>query len=197
MKKWLEKIKKEGKIPSWGKYVGLGISALGLVLFWIMKMALKKDDLTSFIVLIVFFVIGSAIFFFLDKVCVDANKKSEERLKLFFKSISLSLRAGDEISTAVDKGKNELGDEKLKEKVTNYLNDGTGSLNNSSYRPLLEVIRQNYRNGEPLALATYIDSSLAESKNQQKGKLGYLGLIALVIELAVVIIAVYANNMPK
>lgn len=197
MKKFFESFNRQGKVPSWAKYIGMGISLAGFLLFWLLKGVFKKDDVTSFIVLIIFFGIGTILFFYLDKFGNDQKKNLEMKVVTFLKTVALALRAGDDLSSSLEKGKKEIGDQKIKEQVDCFLADGTGPLNNSPHKSLLLTLKNKEDITDTVSLATYIEASLIEPKEEKKGMLGYLGLIALVVEMALVLIAVYANNLPK
>lgn len=168
------------------KYSSLSLLVMGLILIVVLKLYFECSNFLALGIFSIFLLFGLLGYWYFDKKEKRKGSISDVQIKEALKIIGSKLECGSSLVEAT-----ESLDSQVLDVINNYLEDGTGFINNSKYKDCFDLVKEN-RNEKNLAIiGSIIQEKTKDNGVKSRKELGYLGLAFLLIEMILVFVAIF------
>lgn len=193
MNRFLQKLSQKGKV-NWLKNIGLVIAGSGILLLILVKRVWNASDAVALTAFAVPILLGLGIYGWFQGQEKKKAEGEDRKIAAFLENTGLHLKAGFTVAQSVEKSRESLGDEACYEVIRAYLEDHTGPLVNSQRRRSLDALARAEGEKANAFLGDYLLSEAKEEKVEANQRISYLALGVVVLQMAVILIAVYASG---
>ena len=166
------------------KYSSLSLLVMGLILIVVLKLYFEFSNFLALGIFSIFLFFGLLGYWYFDKKEKGKGSISDVQIKEALKIIGSKLECGSSLAEAT-----ESLDSQVLDVINNYLEDGTGFINNSKYKDCLVKENRNVKN--LTIIGSIIQEKTKDNEVKSRKELGYLGLAFLLIEMILVFVAIF------
>lgn len=130
----------------------------------------------------IFLLFGLLGYWYFDKKEKGRGSIGDVRIKEALKIIGSKLECGSSLVEAT-----ESLDSQVLDVINNYLEDGTGFINNSKYKDCFDLVKENKNEKNLTIIGSIIQEKTKDNEVKSRKELGYLGLAFLFIEMILVL----------
>ena len=164
------------------KYSSLSLLVMGLILIVVLKLYFECSNFLA----LGFLFFGLLGYWYFDKKEKGKGSISDVQIKEALKIIGSKLECGSSLVDAT-----ESLDSQVLDVINNYLEDGTGFINNSKYKDCFDLVKENRNEKNLMIIGSIIQGKTKDNEVKSRKELGYLGLAFLFIEMILVFVAIF------
>lgn len=168
------------------KYSSLSLLVMGLILIVVLKLYFKYSNFLALGIFSIFLFFGLLGYWYFDKKEKGKGSISDVQIKEALKIIGSKLECGSSLAEAT-----ESLDSQVLDVINNYLEDGTGFINNSKYKDCFDLVKENKNEKNLTIIGSIIQEKTKDNEVKSRKELGYLGLAFLFIEMILVFVAIF------
>lgn len=168
------------------KYSSLSLLVIGLILIVVLKLYFECSNFLALGIFSIFLIFGLLGYWYFDKKEKGKGSISDVQIKEALKFIGSKLECGSSLVEAT-----ELLDLQVLDVINNYLEDGTGFINNSKYKDCFDLVKENKKEKNLTIIGSIIQEKTKDDEVKSRKELGYLGLAFLLIEMILVFVAIF------
>lgn len=168
------------------KYSSLFLLVMGLILIVVLKLYFECSNFLALGIFSIFLLFGLLGYWYFDKKEKGKGSISDVQIKEALKIIGSKLECGSSLVEAT-----ESLDSQVLDVINNYLEDGTGFINNSKYKDCFDLVKENKNEKNLTIIGSIIQEKTKDNEVKSRKELGYLGLAFLFIEMILVFVAIF------
>lgn len=168
------------------KYSSLSLLVMGLILIVVLKLYFEYSNFLALGIFSIFLFFGLLGYWYFDKKEKGKGSISDVQIKEALKIIGSKLECGSSLAEAT-----ESLDSQVLDVINNYLEDGTGFINNSKYKDCFDLVKENRNEKNLTIISSIIQEKTKDNEVKSRKELGYLGLAFLFIEMILVFVAIF------
>lgn len=168
------------------KYSSLSLLVMGLILIVVLKLCFECSNFLALGIFSIFLLFGLLGYWYFDKKEKGKGSISDVQIKEALKIIGSKLECGSSLVEAT-----ESLDSQVLDVINNYLEDGTGFINNSKYKYCFDLMKENKNEKNLTIIGSIIQGKTKDNEAKSRKELGYLGLAFLFIEMILVFVAIF------
>lgn len=168
------------------KYSSLSLLVMGLILIVVLKLYFECSNFLALGIFSIFLFFGLLGYWYFDKKEKGKGSISDVQIKEALKIIGSKLECGLSLAEAT-----ESLDSQVLDVINNYLEDGTGFINNSKYKDYFDLVKENKNEKNLMIIGSIIQEKTKDNEVKSRKELGYLGLAFLFIEMILVFVAIF------
>lgn len=168
------------------KYSSLSLLVMGLILIVVLKLYFEFSNFLALGISSIFLLFGLLGYWYFDKKEKGKGSISDVQIKEALKIIGSKLECGSSLAEAT-----ESLDTQVLDVINNYLEDGTGFINNSKYKDCFDLVKENKNEKNLTIIGSIIQGKTKDNEVKSRKELGYLGLAFLFIEMILVFVAIF------
>lgn len=168
------------------KYSSLSLLMMGLILIVVLKLYFEFSNFLALGIFSIFLIFGLLGYWYFDKKEKGKGSISDVQIKEALKIIGSKLEYGSSLVEAT-----ESLDSQVLDVINNYLEDGTGFINNSKYKDCFDLVKENRNEKNLTIIGSIIQKKTKDNEVKSRKELGYLGLAFLFIEMILVFVAIF------
>lgn len=168
------------------KYSSLSLLVMGLILIVVLKLNFECSNFLALGIFSIFLFFGLLGYWYFDKKEKGKDSISDVQIKEVLKIIGSKLECGSSLVEAT-----ESLDSQVLDVINNYLEDGTGFINNSKYKDCFDLVKENRNEKNLTIIGSIIQEKTKDNEAKSRKELGYLGLAFLLIEMILVFVAIF------
>ena len=168
------------------KYSSLSLLVMGLILIVVLKLYFECSNFLALGIFSIFLIFGLLGYWYFDKKEKGKGSISDVQIKEALKIIGSKLECGSSLAEAT-----ESLDFQVLDVINNYLEDGTGFINNSKYKDCFDLVKENKNEKNLTIIGSIIREKTKDNEVKSRKELGYLGLAFLLIEMILVFVAIF------
>lgn len=168
------------------KYSSLSLLVMGLILIVVLKLYFEYSNFLALGIFSIFLFFGLLGYWYFDKKEKGKGSISDVQIKEALKIIGSKLECGSSLAEAT-----ESLDSQVLNVINNYLEDGTGFINNSKYKDCFDLVKENKNEKNLTIIGSIIQEKTKDNEVKSRKELGYLGLAFLFIEMILVFVAIF------
>lgn len=168
------------------KYSSLSLLVMGLILIVVLKLYFEYSNFLALGIFSIFLFFGLLGYWYFDKKEKGKGPISDVQIKEALKIIGSKLECGSSLAEAT-----ESLDSQVLNVINNYLEDGTGFINNSKYKVCFDLVKENRNEKNLTIIGSIIQEKTKDNEVKSRKELGYLGLAFLFIEMILVFVAIF------
>lgn len=168
------------------KYSSLSLLVMGLILIVGLKLYFECSNFLALGIFSIFLIFGLLGYWYFDKKEKGKGSISDVQIKEALKIIGSKLECGLSLAEST-----ESLDSQVLDVIYNYLEDGTGFINNSKYKDCFDLVKENKNEKNLTIIGSIIQEKTKDNEVKSRKELGYLGLAFLFIEMILVFVAIF------
>lgn len=168
------------------KYSSLSLLVMGLILIVVLKLYFECSNFLALGIFSIFLFFGLLGYWYFDKKEKGKGSINDVQIKEALKIIGSKLECGLSLAEAT-----ESLDSQVLDVINNYLEDGTGFINNSKYKDCFDLVKENRNEKNLTIIGSIIQEKTKDNEVKSRKELGYLGLAFLFIEMILVFLAIF------
>ena len=168
------------------KYSSLSLLVMGLILIVVLKLYFECSNFLALGIFSIFLIFGLLGYWYFDNKEKGKDSISDVQIKEALKIIGSKLECGSSLVEAT-----ESLDSQVLDVINNYLEDGTGFINNSKYKDCFDLVKENKNEENLTIIGSIIQEKTKDNEVKSRKELGYLGLAFLFMEMILVFVAIF------